>query len=154
MKEEKTQIADGVASELNAELGCDIARNDKRWLITNNIVRDTETNLEWLLNFEGSEMPVSLNEALKMGKTFGKGWRLPTVRELQSIMLKKGGKEGIYINTDVFLDVSPKNFNYKVWSDEPMCIGHHWLVAHFGMGFISSFYKDSRYYVRLVRSRW
>ena len=124
---------------------------NNRWIVTNNIARDTETNLEWLLNFNGSEAPVSCDEALSMGKRFGKGWRLPTVRELQSIMLKKA-KNNLHIDTDIFSDVS--RTTYIVWSDEQMCIGHHWMVAHFGIGIISSFYKDSRYSVRLVRNRW
>jgi len=126
---------------------------NNRWIVANNIARDTETNLEWLLNFNGGEAHVSYDEALSMGKRFGKGWRLPTVRELQSIMLKKA-KNNLHIDTDIFSDVNASRNAYIVCSDEPMCIGNHPMVAHFGIGIISSFYKDSRYSVRLVRNRW
>jgi hypothetical protein len=74
-----------------------------RYVVSAQTVLDTKTNLTWersftdLLTFEGAS-----DRCAKLGATLGGSWRLPTVKELFTIVDYTTPQPGILIDTDAF----------------------------------------------------
>ena len=75
-------------------------------------------------------------------------WRVPDVNELKTLIDKIKGKEGNYIDADVF----PENNGDWIWSSSPYASysDHAWIV-YFSNGGSYNDYKSYVDNVRLVR---
>lgn len=110
--------------------------------------RDPNTGLEWQYETPGKmtwhqarEYATSL---LLDGK---KGWRIPTVAELESLLDRtKARSDGRPIMRE---DV-PFRDELPYWSSNSVHSGSAWIV-HFDGAYILSYYKWNTYYVRCVR---
>ena len=103
-------------------------------------VKDTVTNLIWLKETLG---PMTWNEAMKLNKN---GWRIPTLRELESIR-----------DLQIFAPCCDPIFESEsttYWSSSPYAANsnHAWIV-NFGYGNESGGNKYYLNYVRLVRGK-
>jgi len=137
-----------------------------KFIIQDGIATDTETGLTWLRFAHGQRWQngtavgdanrVKWETAFDVVEKFNRqggyagytNWRLPTILELETLIDKVKGKEGNYIDADVF----PNN-NSRFWSSSPNVgnSGSAWLV-YFDYG---KDCRDSKSYgnsVRLVRS--
>lgn len=138
---------------------------DSRYQVLGNgsEVLDKQTNLIWQrcsigqtwnsTTCEGSSTTHTWANALKLihdkvaNKELGTGYRLPNIKELQSLV-----EEACYspsINSTFFPNTPNDNF----WSSSPHAYYDYyaWYV-NFHNGYSSNYYKYSNYYVRVVRS--
>lgn len=120
-------------------------------------VKDKKTGLIWqrcsigqTWNINGcSGKPTALKwkDALNKAKEIGNNYRLPNIRELQSIVEIKCHYPAI--NTTIFVD-TPSNSGY--WSSSPYVLGSSlWTIA-FTNGTIYTTQTYNMQYVRAVRS--
>ena len=135
-----------------------------KFIIKDGIATDTETGLTWLRfahgqrwgngNVVGDAEQFTWDDAMKIPDTFNQqgyagynDWRVPDVDELKSLIDKIKGKEGNYIDADVFPENEP-----WFWSSSPDAVSCYgaWGV-YFGYGSSHYFDKLSNSYVRLVR---
>ncbi len=153
---------------------------DARYLVLDDggEIRDTKAGLIWQRcsvgqawngqNCTGEAKKFSFDEAKGLA---GKGWRIPTVRELaglihcttgkeqNSVDVKDGGQPlgseciGEYQHPTILSEFFPDTPDGGYWSDSPYSGdgSHAWGVA-FGNGYIGSNHRDFRNHVRLVRS--
>ena len=100
-------------------------------------------NLEWQKN-EVSEM--SWDKAVVFAARLGKYWRLPTSKELISLVEYK--KVDPAINTELFPDCHSAYY----WSSSPYAgYPYYAWYVHFGYGYIDHGDNTHYYYVRCVR---
>ena len=141
-----------------------IARSapDSRYQLVNDNteVKDTQTGLIWqrcslgqtwsdTSSCTGTAATYNWTNALQTAKNMGNGWRVPNIKELDSLI-----EQACYspsINETYF----PNTVNSYYWSSSPVPYDSYtaWFV-HFGNGYDSSVYpyKANNTYVRLVRS--
>jgi len=120
-------------------------RNDNTQVVTDHI-----TGLEWQDNLETKTVIKTWSEAQGYCSALGLdggGWRLPTIQELQSIVV-----DGAYnpsIDTTAFVNYST---SYYYWSSTTGAnsTSYAWVV-HFNDGYTGGDYKSNTYYVRCVR---
>ena len=106
---------------------------------------DSETGLEWQT---GSGNKMNWEEATEYAKDLnlnGKGWRLPTIKELFTLI--DYTKHETCIKTKKLSCVSS-----GYWSSTAHAYNtsNAWVV-HFGHGYVGSGSKTNNYYVRCVR---
>jgi hypothetical protein len=126
---------------------------------------DMEINLMWLRfahgqtwqsgTAQGDAEKVNWKTAFEAVKAFNEqggyagytDWRLPTINELRTLIDNNKGKQGNYIDADVF----PHNGTW-FWSSSPFpgSSDSAWIV-YFGYGHEDYGYEDCYYFVRLVR---
>lgn len=109
-------------------------------------VTDKETNLTWMKEDDGKRRTwEDAKEYCEKVKLPGKGWRLPTVKELISIV--DYDKHGPCIDP-VFIDTQTAYY----WSSTPFAgdSGNAWIV-NFSYGNVYWYHFDYEYYVRPVR---
>ena len=128
-------------------------------LNSNTEVKDTQTGLIWQrcslgqtwsgTSCTGTAATYNWTNALQTAKNMGNGWRVPNIKELDSLI-----EQACYspsINETYF----PNTVNSYYWSSSPVPYDSYtaWIV-HFGNGYDSSVYpyKANNTYVRLVRS--
>ena len=135
-----------------------------KFIIKDGIATDTETGLTWLRfahgqrwgngNVVGDAERFTWDDAMKIPDTFNQqgyaghnDWRVPDVNELETLIDKIKGKEGNYIDADVF----PENA-WLFWSSSPNAgsSSNAWGV-YFDSGGSNGSYKGGSYNVRLVR---
>ncbi len=92
------------------------------------IISDRQTNLQWL---EGDDFPMGWYVAKAWVDSLGKGWRLPTVAELQGLYIASSSRQGAtYTTVDPLgetqtmgpypLNLDPafqRNSGYSIWSE-------------------------------------
>jgi hypothetical protein len=137
-----------------------------KYKVKDGLAIDTETNLMWLRftygqqwqnnTAQGEAIEVNWQTAFEVAKEFNKNsgyanysdWRLPTIDELKTLINKEKGKQGNYIDADVF----PNNA-HRCWSSSPVADNRFgaWIV-YFGNGYDSWDFKNSDNFVRLVRA--
>jgi hypothetical protein len=102
----------------------------------------TIVNLEWKYEDDGIRRP--WNEAVEYAKSLGGGWRLPTIKELVSIV--------DYNRYNPACDKKLKCCSDFYWSDSTTVDypDYAWGVD-FGSGLVFWKHKSSNYYVRCVR---
>ena len=104
-------------------------------------------------------------------KLAGNGWRVPTVRELASLIYCSSGKTkylhgpkdggapiandcaGDYTSPTIRTAAYPRQpASYASWSSSPY-VGYSYYAWHvyFFNGYVSGYYRNGNYYVRLVR---
>jgi hypothetical protein len=114
----------------------------KRFKILNKrTILDTKTGLEWERAANG---PMTWQAAMDYATAKGKGWRLPTIEEL--ITLINFSK---YDPASDFPGMSP----YWLWSSSSYAydVSYAWLV-NFNNGAMDGYGKSATSYVRCVRS--
>ncbi|MGK5092003.1 DUF1566 domain-containing protein [Deltaproteobacteria bacterium TL4] len=118
------------------------------YLANSDTVLDRSRGLMWQRQDDGTsrtwEAAISYCEALSLGGY--SDWRLPNVRELESIT-----SDSTYapaINTTYFLNTSSSNY----WSSTTSAdnTSDAWYV-YFYYGYVNYYYKTYSYYVRCVR---
>jgi hypothetical protein len=88
-----------------------IADRDGVYIVySNGIVRDTSTNLEWIAGPDRNITWTEANSWVKNLKVGGGGWRMPTLKELESLYKKGAGPR----NMTPFLKIK----GWWVWSGE------------------------------------
>jgi superfamily I DNA/RNA helicase len=136
-----------------------------KFIVQGGTATDTETGLMWLRfsygqkfengNIEGEAQEVIWKDAMKIPQEFNQqgfadcnDWRVPTIEELKTLIDKVTGKEGNYIDTDIF----PKN-TLLFWSSSPSS-GYSDSACSVGFyyGLSYNYYKGSKSSVRLVCS--
>ncbi len=132
---------------------------DGRYELLNNgtEVKDTQTDLVWLrcslgqvwsgAACTGSAVRYNWVNALQTAKNMGNGWRLPNVKELDSLV-----EQACYnpsINETFLLGTVSSSY----WSSSPTShfAGAAWVV-YFDLGFNTYYGNGAGSYVRLVRS--
>lgn len=143
-------------------------RPDSRYQDMGAEVKDTVTGLIWQRcslgqtwngsTCIGAATKYTWQQALTMAKNLGNGYRLPNIKELQSLVETKCYDPAI--NTNIF----PNTLNNWYWSSSPYSylstvsatpyIYYAWGVS-FSTGYSNSDYnnfKTYNYYVRAVRS--
>jgi hypothetical protein len=139
------------------------APNSRYQLLNNNTeVKDLQTNLiwqrcslgqTWVFSCTGTATAYTWPDALKAAQNAGGGWRLPNIKELQSLVERACSNPSI--NEDVFY-IPPPLYKPSLpyWSSSPMTDNSHnssWVV-NFNYGYGNSLAKYLNGYVRLVRS--
>jgi hypothetical protein len=131
-------------------------RGGQNWSLNNFVnngdgtVTDTNKGLMWQQS--SPETGMNWEQALSYceGLTTGghNDWRLPTVKELQSIV--DYGRYDPAINTDYFLNI--RSFDYLYWSSTTYADDtlNTWLL-NFISGYVINYDKLSSHYVRAVR---
>ena len=141
----RTLAAVGVVAGLTVSAHADAPAG--RYAITNGTVYDTKTKLTW------QQAVPSTKYAWADAKTYcsglslaGTGWRLPTVKELQTIVDES--RRSPSIDPTAF----PSTPSDYFWSSSPFADSSSaaWLV-HFDYGHTSSPAVSSTYNVRCVR---
>ena len=131
---------------------------DSRYQLLNNgtEVKDTQTNLIWQRcslgqtwngsSCTGTAATYNWTNALQTAANIGNGWRLPNVKELDSLV-----EEACY-NPSINETYFPNTISSYYWSSSPVANGSDsaWIV-YFHLGY-DYYYKSNSYYVRLVRS--
>ena len=132
---------------------------DSRYQLLNSDteVKDTQTGLIWQrcslgqtwsgTSCTGTAATYNWTNALQTAKNMGNGWRVPNIKELDSLIEQACGKA---INETYF----PNTENSPYWSSSPAAddSNHAWFV-NFSYGGNASYpSKTISYYVRLVRS--
>ncbi len=122
--------------------------------------RDPKTDLIWMRcsigqtwigkNCSGEGKKMNWKDAMKAGKSFNyggvAGWRLPTIDELKTLAIHKGG----YASAFVF---QPKSESWGwYWSSSPVPFSSNANVVFFSDGSDGYNAKSGDDYVRLVRS--
>jgi len=105
-----------------------------------NVVLDTQTGLEWQAKMSGR---MNWHEAIDYAKSLGENWRLPTIKELLTLI----DYEKAYPAT-----MFPGHKSAALWSSS-VCAdhtGYAWLVD-FDYGYVSNLSKAYGYRVRCVR---
>ena len=138
-----------------------IARSapDSRYQLVNDNteVKDTQTGLIWQrcslgqtwsgTACTGTAATYNWANALQTAKNMGNNWRVPNVKELDSLV-----EEACY-NAAINETYFPNTVSSYYWSSSPVAgySGSVWFVD-FGYGGDGYNYKSNGYYVRLVRS--
>jgi hypothetical protein len=140
-----------------------------KFIVQEGIATDSETGLTWLRfahgqtwqnnTAVGNTEAVNWETAFEVAKQFNQrggyggftDWRLPTLDELKTLIDKDKGREGNYIDADVF----PNNVTsyYWYWSASPVANSSYdaWIV-YFDGGSDDWDGKYDGYFVRLVRA--
>ena len=120
-------------------------------------VKDTQTGLIWQrcslgqtwsgTSCTGTATTYNWTNALQTAKNMGNGWRVPNIKELDSLI-----EQACYspsINETYF----PNTANSYYWSSSPVASSSHkaWFIG-FSFGDAADYPKNDSYYVRLVRS--
>lgn len=135
------------------------APNSRYQLLNNNSeVKDLKTNLIWQRcslgqtwvdgSCTGMATIYTWPNALKAAQDIGGGWRLPNIKELQSLV------ERACYNLSINETIFPNTKSEDYWSSSPVAYGgsYAWVVSFYnGNGNYDGF-KSSFGYVRLVRS--
>lgn len=116
----------------------------------NEVVTDNVTGLEWQDDAEAKTVTKTWAEAQTYCANLsldGGGWRLPTVQELQSIIVD--GAHNPSIDTTAFVNYTTSSY---YWSSTTSAYftSYAWIV-NFYDGYTSSYSESSTYYVRCVR---
>lgn len=111
-------------------------------------VFDKSTGLVWGPTFDKE---ITFEAAEKACKDFDLGghkdWRLPTVKELASLVYYD--KRDPAIDKEFFPDTKSSHY----WTSTPFCsVSDGGWVVYFGDGYVSYHYRYYSYYVRPVRS--
>ena len=117
--------------------------------------KDNVTNLIWSLQsgsgdwttYGQTTLPTQHNSATRCG--FNTGWRLPTRRELLSIV------DSSTFNPAIDANYFPGTQSSYYWTNDTFALlsNNAWIVVFaFGDTFANSDFKSNIYYVRLVRS--
>jgi len=118
--------------------------------VANGVVRDNITGLQWQDNIEAETIEKEWLDAQTYCNALsldGGGWRLPTVQELQSIVV-----DGAYdpsIDTTAFVN---HTISSLCWSSTTVAYNtdNAWVV-YFGDGYTYKYSKSRTYNVRCVR---
>lgn len=121
-------------------------------------VKDKQTGLIWQrcslgqvwsgTTCTGTAATYNWANALQTAKNMGGDWRVPNIKELDSLV-----EEACYnaaINETFFPATQTRTRGYY-WSSSPVPISGAWYV-HFDYGYVSFDGKNDSLYVRLVRS--
>ena len=126
------------------------------FLNSNTEVKDKKTGLIWQRcslgqtwngsSCTGTAATYNWTNALQTAANIGNGWRLPNVKELDSLV-----EEACY-NPSINETYFPNTISSYYWSSSPVANGSDsaWIV-YFHLGY-DYYYKSNSYYVRLVRS--
>ena len=128
-------------------------------LNSNTEVKDTQTGLIWQrcslgqtwsgTSCTGTAATYNWTNALQTAKNMGNGWRVPNIKELDSLI-----EQACYspsINETYF----PNTVNSYYWSSSPVAFNSNYAwIIFFSFGNDSYYYydKNANFYVRLVRS--
>lgn len=128
----------------SANLWCAI-RDNVTGLMWENHQSTPGTYTNWSDNRAGDASRYALENSNLCGL---RGWRLPTIDELETII--NAGRWNPAISTTWF----PNTPNGHYWSSTPMIGEPHiaWEVSFFGDGYIGENWRIANVYVRLVRS--
>ncbi len=164
---------------------------DGYYLHSSGIVSSVATKLTWMRCSLGQSWSASANSCTGDAKTYtyeqaqqaardlnAKGgfggytdWRVPTVRELHSLVVCNSGKtkassdpedggaaiknycDGNYTRPTINTAIFPKTPETLYWTSSPYVGNSYyaWFV-NFGDGYVSSYGRDVNYHVRLVRA--
>ncbi len=127
----------------------------ERFTIQNDTVYDTQTGLTWKRCYQGlsgtdcnqgTALEFTWEQALQTAEAEA-GWRLPNIKELQSIVERQCYSPAL--NTQVF----PGDTAFNVWSSSPNAgkTGGAWFV-YFYTGTAYGDGRNNAWQVRLVRS--
>jgi len=113
-----------------------------RYKINDDIVLDTQTGLEWQVESSG---PMFWCDADKYAKSLGNGWRLPTIKELLTLIDYSRTKPAT---------IFPDHENGCFWSSSVYAddINTLWTVD-FDNGYIDGYDKSGNVRVRCVRHK-
>jgi len=93
-------------------MACTIPVSASRFENRGGVIRDTETNLKWVV---GPDVNTSFNEAQDWIESLGEDWRLPTLDELHSLYdagIRRSAISDEYNSWGLF-----ENNGWMVWSD-------------------------------------
>ena len=135
-----------------------------KFIVQDGVATDTKTGFMWLRfaygqhwengTVAGDAKALNWNNAMDIPQEFNQqgyagynDWRVPNIDELRTLVDKVKGKEGNYIDTDVF----PKS-DLWFWSSSTNTdsSNYAWYVSFYG-GYSVNYFKSSYGYVRLVR---
>lgn len=134
------------------------APNSRYQLLNNNTeVKDLKTNLIWQrcslgqtwsgVSCTGTATTHTWQNAMQASQNIGGGWRLPNIKELQSLV------ERACYNPSINETIFPNTVSQSYWSSSPVAgsSGSAWIV-YFYYGYDYYGGKNYNYTVRLVRS--
>ncbi|WP_230659789.1 Lcl C-terminal domain-containing protein [Psychrobacter sp. I-STPA10] len=120
-------------------------------------IKDTQTGLIWQRcslgqawdgkNCIGKAKAYTWEQALKQTKVLGKGYRLPNIRELSSIVERQ------CYNPAITGGIFPNTQSSDYWSSSPSMNSDSVWSMNFNYGYTLSFSKNDVHYVRAVRSK-
>jgi len=117
----------------------------------NEVVTDNITGLQWQDNTEARTVTKTWDEAKNYCNALsldGGGWRLPSMQELQSIVVD--GSYDPSIDTTAFVNYYTTSYRYWSSTTHAVSTGYAWIV-YFGHGSTDSYYKTRTSHVRCVR---
>lgn len=124
-------------------------------LNSNTEVKDKQTGLIWqrcsigqtwsVASCTGDAVTHIWATALQTAKSMGNGWRVPNVKELDSLIEQSCDNPSI---NDIFF---PNTVSSRYWSSSPSSSNGAWIV-NFGDGYGYGYIKSGNSYMRLVRS--
>ena len=127
-----------------------LSLNATRFSRTNDMVKDSQTALQWQDDSEAKTVGKNWSDAIDHCENLSLGghddWRLPNINELRSIVNDRGYDPAIY--EKFFLNINTAYY----WSSTSDTLNndHAWIIG-FSNGRSGSITKDSGYYVRCVR---
>lgn len=134
------------------------APNSRYQLLNNNTeVKDLKTNLIWQrcslgqtwsgVSCTGTATKHTWQNAMQASQNIGGGWRLPNIKELQSLV------ERACYNPSINETIFPNTVSQSYWSSSPVAsLSDSAWDVYFHYGYDYDNVKDGSLYVRLVRS--
>jgi hypothetical protein len=137
-------------------------RISTKFIVTNGIVKDTQTGLTWCRD---PLPPLKWEDALHAAELHGfngqegyKGfsgytdWRLPKIDELKTLINRVIGKPGNYIDTDIFNNPIIPKYSFGFWSSSSNFFGGKAWIVDFTDGRVLLCDKCWTSFSRLVRN--
>ena len=118
--------------------------------------RDPKTGLEWSVDANYFEKPMSWEAAVKACKFLGNGWRLPTIQELVSLIdytqHDPAPPKGHPFNNVMSYQTQSSYSYYYYWSATTYAYNTEKLQSYYmDRGYVNRSYKTYNYYVWPVR---
>lgn len=117
-------------------------------------IHDLQTHLEWMRSVSTNALNWATAEAACSASDAGAGWRLPTVKELQTLVDEEPTMLGAtprYLDPDAFpVGTSPVSLPY--WSATKTGNGSEYFAVSFTTGSTSAADPGKPLFVRCVRS--